>query len=58
MAVQPFFYIAETVKIIVPFYGVAPYQVGVFLCIDAVDYGKYLKDVSHKQKKAGGREER
>lgn len=25
---------------------------------DAVDYGKYLKDVSHKQKKAGGREER
>ena len=25
---------------------------------DAVDYGKYLKDISHKQKKAGGREER
>lgn len=25
---------------------------------DAVDYGKYLKDNSHKQKKAGGREER
>lgn len=25
---------------------------------DAVDYGKYLKDISHRQKKAGGREER
>ena len=25
---------------------------------DAVDYGKYLKDISRKQKKAGGREER
>lgn len=25
---------------------------------DAVDYGKYLKDISPKQKKAGGREER
>ena len=25
---------------------------------DAVDYGKYLKDISQKQKKSGGREER
>lgn len=25
---------------------------------DAVDYGKYLKDISRRQKKAGGREER